>query len=267
MGMIFDLQRFSLNDGPGIRTTVFLKGCPLKCIWCHNPESKSSKPQLSYNPEKCVGCRKCLICPNDVHSFEDGHKVDFSKCITCGKCIEQCDFGALTIYGYEATADEIIDIVEKDRIYYDVSCGGMTVSGGEPMFQPEFTLSLLKKSKERGIGTAIETSGYAKTEYFERIFPYVDWFLYDYKADKEHHKELTGVDNSLIIKNLSFLCNKKAKIILRCPIVPGVNENRVALENLVKTFPQIHSVEMLPYHSMWKTKAKNIGMSISDMLD
>jgi len=259
MGMIFDLLRFSLNDGPGIRTTVFLKGCPLRCLWCHNPESQRFEPQLSYDASRCIECGQCAVCPENAHIFRPEHEVDFSRCKACGLCVSKCPAKALKIYGYEATADEIIKIAVRDKAYYETSGGGITVSGGEPLAQPKFTLEILKKAKDENLHTAVETGGYAATEVVADIMPFTDLFLYDYKAEGHLHKKLTGVENALITQNLKFLCEHGANVILRCPIVPGANENPDALNSLVKTLPQIKSVELLPYHNLGVKKARNIG--------
>ena len=259
MGMIFDLLRFSLNDGPGIRTTVFLKGCPLSCLWCHNPESQRFEPQLSYDASRCIECGQCAVCPENAHAFRPDHEVDFSHCNACGLCVSTCPSKALKIYGYEATADEIIKIAMRDKVYYETSGGGITISGGEPLAQPEFTLEILKKAKDKNLHTTIETSGHAPAETLAQMMPFTDLFLYDYKAEGRLHKELTGVENTLIVRNLKFLCEHGANIILRCPVVFGLNENPDVLDALVKMFPQIKSVELLPYHSLGVKKARSIG--------
>ena len=220
MGRIFNIQRFSVNDGPGIRTTVFLKGCPLNCVWCHNPESKSEKTELFYNYEKCTSCRKCAaVCKNGCHLFEgEKHIFDRKKCTVCGKCADQCLTGALETVGYDRTADEVIAEVLKDKDFYDNSGGGMTLSGGEPLLQFDFTYELLKKAKENKLHTCIETCGFTEFYRLQKIAPLVDIFLYDYKeTDAYRHKEFTGASNETIIKNLKLLDGIGAQIIYAVP--------------------------------------------------
>ena len=203
-GTIFDIKGFALNDGPGIRTTVFMKGCPLDCLWCHNPESKSRKSELFFDSRKCVGCRSCEVCPYGCHVFTDTeHIFNREKCIACGKCAAECYTDALELVGTEKSVEEIIAEVMKDEAFYENSGGGMTLSGGEPMFQFDFTYELLKRAKENGLHTCIETCGFAKWEQYEKIADLVDIFLFDYKeTDPGKHKEFTGVTNELILENL-----------------------------------------------------------------
>ena len=196
-GVILDIQKFSIHDGPGIRTTVFLKGCPLNCLWCHNPESKSFNPQLSYDINKCNMCRKCeTVCPVKAHKFEKNvHHIECSACTLCGKCAEACPAGSLSIYGKVMSVDEIIAEVEKDKSFFDNTGGGITISGGEPLSRIEFTLALAKAAKEREIHVTVETSGFAPQESMEKIADYTDLFLFDYKVS----------DNELSEKNQLFL--------------------------------------------------------------
>lgn len=267
MGMIFDIQRFCVNDGPGIRTVVFLKGCPLKCRWCHNPESNSSKRQLSYSAESCAGCRACAtVCGSGVHQFEDNrHRVNFERCTGCGKCQAVCPNGALGLYGTEKSVDEIMEILLKDKKYYDQSGGGITISGGEPMLQFEFACALARSCKEAGLHVCLETSGFAPKEHFIEIRKYVDLFLFDYKVTgKEAHKRLVGVEPSLILENLKLLLTGGNQVILRCPIVPGYNLSGTHLRRIAELsrLPNVIQVDILPYHNLGSTKAKKIGSEL-----
>lgn len=266
---IFDLQRFALHDGPGIRTTVFLKGCPLDCLWCHNPESKKKTAQLGFLEKNCTGCGRCrAVCPQMVHEiWQDGqkncHKVVMERCIRCGKCVTACPNHALKMYGREVSAEEIMEIVRKDKDFYQRSGGGLTISGGEPMVQFENLLDLVKKAKEEEIHVCLDTCGYADTEKYQKIAPYVDTFLYDYKiTGEEEHKKYTGVSNRLILKNLDMLCRNGNQIILRCPIIPGINdkeEHYRMIAVLSEKYPQITQVNLMTYHDMAKGKAVQIG--------
>ena len=208
--MIFDIERNSYVDGPGIRTTVFLKGCPLSCVWCHNPESQSFEKQIMFYKSKCIGCGKCReVCPNNLKS-----------CDFCGKCELYCPADARKICGKEYTIDEVLKEIVKDKPFYENSGGGVTLSGGEPLAQYDFSLELLKKAKENGIHTAIETCGYAEKSKILEIAKYVDLFLFDCKeTNPELHKKYTGVDNKIILDNLKALSDAGSKIILRCPII------------------------------------------------
>jgi glycyl-radical enzyme activating protein len=265
-GITFDIHRFSLNDGPGIRTTVFLKGCYLNCEWCHNPESQSFTPQLSFNPEKCLNCFECVkACPNNAHNIEGSkHFVDWNLCELAGKCVEVCPSGALKIIGTDAEVDLIISEVIKDKKYYDKTGGGITISGGEPMAQFEFTKELLIKSKNNKLNTVLDTCGYGEQNHYKEILDYVDLFLFDYKfTDEKLHKEYTGVTNKEILSNLDFLYSNGASITLRCPMIPGINDNDDHLngiKRIITKYPNLKSVEIMPYHNMGKDKAGRVGM-------
>jgi pyruvate formate lyase activating enzyme len=264
-GLVFDVHRFSLYDGPGIRTTVFLKGCPLHCDWCHNPESQTYKPQLSFNPDKCINCFDCVdACPNEVHRNVNGkHEVIWDSCQTSGECVKACSYGALKLIGSEYNIREIINEVLKDKNYYEKTGGGLTISGGEPLAQFEFTKALLEEAKKEGIHTCIDTCGLVSEEKFKAILPYTDLFLFDYKvSDEQDHKQYTGSGNRLILSNLDFLIRNGASVILRCPLVPGINDNTNHLKTiseLAEKYPRLKGVEIMPYHSMGRDKAGYIG--------
>ena len=264
-GTIFNIQKFSINDGPGIRTTVFMKGCPLRCLWCHNPESNSSKKEMFFNAEKCVGCRRCAsACDRGGHVFgENSHCYLRESCILCGECANECLTDALEVVGREATVEEVIADVMRDKIFYDNSGGGMTLSGGEPMFQFDFTYELLKAAKEKGLHTCIETCGFGKAEDYAKIVPLIDIFLFDYKeTDPVRHKEYTGVDNKLILSNLKMLDEMGAKIILRCPIIPTLNDREEHFKGIADTANSLKNVleiNVEPYHPLGSGKSETLG--------
>lgn len=260
---VFNIQKFSLNDGPGIRTTVFLKGCMLKCIWCHNPESQAFKPQLMLHEEKCIGCGKCeKLCSKNLHCFDGEHTIDRDNCIACGECANEC-VGALEIVGRDCSVSEVIDEVMKDKVFYDNSHGGITLSGGEPLAQFDATLALLRAAKEKGIHTCIETCGYAEWEKVKELLPYTDLFLWDCKeTNSDLHMEYTGVSNDLILENLNKLSESGAEIILRCPIIPGKNDREDHFEKIGMLSEKLKSVkwvEILPYHPLGKGKNRSLG--------
>ena len=254
MGNIFDIQRMSVHDGPGIRTTVFLKGCPLRCLWCHNPESQSARTLIGYDPEKCAGCAECTkLCR--AHSVSDGaHTYDRSLCIACGKCADICSGGAILKSGYDSSADEIIKEVLKDKIFYKTTKGGVTFSGGEPLSQPDFLKELLIKAKENGLNTALDTSGFGKSETLREIAPYTDLFLWDYKeSNEERHIEYTGVSRSLIIENLGIVNSLGKDIVLRCPIIPSFNDRDDHFEGIASVcaaYECIKSVNVMAFHKL-----------------
>jgi pyruvate formate lyase activating enzyme len=263
-GMIFDIQKFSINDGPGIRTTVFLKGCPLNCAWCHNPESKEKEPEISYNREKCLNCGQCVFkCRYGCHQIQDNlHVFDRRNCVRCGACTETA-CPALETVGRLMPPEEVIIEVMKDKAFYDHSGGGLTVSGGEPMYQAEFTGELLQLAKVAGLHTCMETSGFAATAAYQAVAELVDIFLFDYKETNPRlHEEYVGMDNRLILENLKVLDDLGSKIILRCPVIPAINDRKDHLVGIAETanrLKNISEIQIEPYHPLGESKAANIG--------
>ena len=253
---IFDIERNSYVDGPGIRTTVFFKGCNLRCAWCHNPESQSPKPQMMFFKNKCTGCGKCKEkCPNHLES-----------CELCGKCTLYCPHDAREICGKEYTVDEIMIEILKDKSFYENSGGGVTFSGGECMLQIDFLEDLLKACKRNGIHTAVDTAGLVPYESFEQILPYTDLFLYDVKCyDSDKHKKYTGASNGLILSNLKKLLQSGKTVWIRIPIIPNVNDSEAEILN-IKEFLNLcgspEKIELLPYHAMGEHKYAAIGKTV-----
>ena len=263
--LVTDIHRSSIHDGPGIRTVVFLKGCPLDCVWCHNPESKSPSVQLGYVESCCVSCGRCIpVCPDSLCRHMDGaHLIDLAACKLCGRCVGECFSGALKFFGKTMLPDEIVKVAVLDREFYDSSGGGLTVSGGEPMAQFEGLMDLLMRAKAQDLNICLDTCGYAPTEHYEQVLQFVDCFLFDYKlTDEKQHIRYTGVSNRLILENLAVLSERGAVIHLRCPIIPGLNDNDAHLKTVAKLplqYPGIASVEPLAYHSYGQSKSRQIG--------
>lgn len=250
---IFDISRASYVDGPGIRTTVFFKGCNLRCAWCHNPESQSPKKEMLFYKNRCIGCGECK--EKCAYSLE--------KCDLCGKCTFFCPKDAREICGKEYTIEEVIKEVLKDQALYEASGGGVTFSGGECMLQIDFLEAILKRCKEEGIHTAVDTAGHVPFSYFERILPYTDLFLYDIKClDSEKHEKFTGVKNERILENLEGLLKGGAAVWIRIPVIPGVNDENEEMQGikaLLDSFEKPEKVELLPYHAMGEHKYGALG--------
>lgn len=264
-GCVFNIQKFSIHDGPGIRTTVFLKGCPLRCLWCHNPEGLEPSPEIEFEPSKCIGCGACVsACPAGCQTMgEAGRGFDRSRCVRCGTCADVCLTGSLKRVGRRMTVGEVMAKVLDDRLFYVTSGGGMTLSGGEPFFQPDFALALLEAAKIEGLHTALETSGFCSRGAMMKAVPLTDLFLFDYKATGEElHKRLTGVLQAPILENLRALSDAGAKIVLRCPIIPGANdteEHFTAVAALMEDLPGIEAADLEAYHPLGTGKAPKIG--------
>lgn len=263
-GTIFDIKRFAVHDGPGIRTTVFFKGCPLRCLWCHNPESIKIQRQIVFYPNKCIGCGECFKrCPNHaVEATPEGRKYYRDKCALCGTCVEYCYAEATVMQGKKATVQEVIEEVKKDMPFYENSDGGVTLSGGEPTMQPEFCIAILQESKKAGMHTALDTSGYVKWETFKDILQYVDLVLFDIKhTDPIKHKEFTGVSNDLIISNLKKLDELNIPIEIRMPIIPGYNDSEDNIQKACQLFGELKNVQrikLLPYHRLGEGKYERL---------
>jgi pyruvate formate lyase activating enzyme len=264
-GLIFDIEKFAVHDGPGIRTTVFVKGCPLRCVWCHNPEGISPKPEVVFFRDKCIGCKRCFeACSTGALRLEgDARVYESHRCVLCGRCAEACFAEAQVVEGRSITAEDALAEIERDRPFYENSGGGMTVSGGEPMAQKAFVKDLLKRCKERGIHTALDTCGHAPWEDFREVLPFVDLILFDIKVmDPAQHERTTGVDNALILGNLRKLDREKAALWIRIPVVPGYNdteENFEATAAFLRDLASIQYVELLPYHGLAESKYERMN--------
>jgi len=264
-GVIFDIRKYSIHDGPGIRTTVFFKGCPLRCWWCHNPEGQDVEPELVYRKSRCIGCDECSkSCQREAISLVAQFiSVNREKCVPCNNCCRVCPSDALSIAGKQMSVKEILEEIEKDRTFYEESRGGVTFSGGEPLMQPDFLNALLKECKERAIHTAVNTCGFAQYEIIDRIRDKVDLFLYDIKTmDNRKHRKYTGASNEQILKNLKKLAESGSSIVISFPIIPGINDddkNVTRTAEFISSLPNIQQVNLLPYHRAGIEKYKNLG--------
>ncbi|MCJ7701257.1 MAG: glycyl-radical enzyme activating protein [Anaerolineales bacterium] len=253
-GTVFDIKRFSIHDGPGIRTTVFLKGCPLHCAWCHNPEGISLQPEIHFWAKRCIACHECLqACPNGALSWVAGQRVhQTALCQGCGFCAEACPAEATELVGTRMGVPDVLREIEKDLIIYDQSGGGATFSGGEPLLQIDFLEALLIACKDHDIHTVVDTSGHVRIEHLERIKPLVDIFLYDIKLmDPDRHFQYTGVPNRRILNNLMKLAKTGTRVIARVPIIPGINDDEVNIDqtgHFLASLTTIRQVNILPYH-------------------
>jgi pyruvate formate lyase activating enzyme len=254
-GMIFDIKQVAVHDGPGIRTTVFFKGCSLSCWWCHNPEGISPTPEIFSHHYKCINCGMCddVCTEHAIEQIEDGVSIQREKCTVCGRCAEICPTGALRMVGRDILVDGVMEEIGKSRLYYDFSGGGVTFSGGEPLMQPQFLKRLLKECQDEGIHTALDTSGYASPRIFASILKEVDLFLYDLKIwNDENHKKYTGGSNVEIIKNIQTLTRKRKDLIIRFPVIPeitGTKENVANILDLVSSLT-IQRIDLLPFHDV-----------------
>lgn len=264
-GIVLNTKQFEIHDGPGMRTTLFVKGCPLRCKWCHNPESWVIKPQLAYYAHKCVLCGKCIeVCPNGVHTIDENnkHQMNREACTLCGKCVAICPKNAFTLFGKEVTPEEILPELLEDKIFFEGSGGGVTISGGEPLMQADFTAELLKLLKENGVHTAVDTCLFASRESLDKVIPYADMFLIDVKAiDEDVHKKCTGVPSTEILENLRYIDSLGKPYEIRIPYVP--EENAGEMQNIADflcTLKNVDRVKLLAYHDLSRSKYAALNM-------
>jgi pyruvate formate lyase activating enzyme len=263
--LIFDIRRYSINDGPGIRITIFMKGCPLKCKWCHNPESQSPEVQKLYTASKCIGAQDCIeVCPEDALKLTpDGIVTNSEKCTLCGKCAEACPTKAIEMSGKLYSTEELLSIIEKERVHIDQSGGGVTFSGGEPLMHPEFLIEMLKVCGKTALHRTIDTCGFADTKTLLKVAKHTDLFLFDLKLmDTEKHKYWTGVSNQLILKNLTLLAETGANINIRIPFIKKVNTDKKEIRGMAEFVSSLPGkkpmVNLLPYHNMASGKYKKL---------
>ncbi len=265
--IITNIQGFSIHDGPGIRTVVFFKGCGLACLWCANPECIPAQSQIGFIKNLCTHCGKCLeVCPMDaIVTDERNHRVDYGKCTVCGLCADACRYNALTRYGTEMSLDEVFDAVRRDKMFYDTSGGGVTVSGGEALLQAEFVKDLFAMCKNDGIHTCIETAGFASSEYLRKVLPLTDCLLYDLKhMDPDIHLKYTGQTNELILNNARIAAENGADILFRIPLIPDVNDDAVNITRtaeFVMSLPIPPRVQLMPYHRLGDSKYKALDLT------
>jgi len=265
-GMIFDIKKYAIHDGPGIRTTVFLKGCPLSCWWCHNPEGLRDTPQVVYDPQRCIGCGDCLeACPeNAISATPTGMSTDSQCCIGCGVCTDACPADARQISGQIVTVDQLMETIQQDVLFYDQSGGGVTFSGGEPLMQADFLVEALCACERCDIHRVVDTSGQVKRSILEKVARHTDLFLYDLKLmDPKRHQQFTGVANHTILDNLMFLNRTGADIVVRIPLMPGVNDDNQNLDEIcrfLRPLKGIREIHILPYHDYQKNKYSKFGL-------
>ncbi len=264
--IISNIQGYSIHDGPGIRTVVFFKGCTLACQWCANPESISAQPQIGFIKNLCTGCGKCFeVCPeNALTTAPDKHRVDYSKCTVCGKCVEACAYKAMVMYGKTMSVEEVFDAVRRDKMFYETSGGGVTVSGGEPLMHAGFIKSLFEMCKNDDINTCIETAGFVAPDAFETVLPVTDYVLFDLKLmNSDEHLKYIGQRNEQILANARLVAESGADVLFRIPLIPSVNdtdENIKETAAFVKSILPQPKVQLMPFHRLGDSKYKALGI-------
>jgi pyruvate formate lyase activating enzyme len=265
--VVTNIQGYSLHDGPGIRTVVFTKGCPLRCPWCANPENLSADPQMGFIKSLCQNCGRCAaVCPRDaVRLGEDAYRIDRERCDCCGLCASACRFEALVRYGEKMTSAEAFEKTLRDKMFYDTSGGGVTVSGGEPLLYPGFVSELFRSLRDRGVNTCVETCGFVPQSAFEAVLPVTDLFLYDIKlSDSAKHSAHTGAPNGLILENARFLGSRGAKLLFRRPLIPGVNDSEEETRDTAAFLRSLGEggdrLQLMPYHRMGQSKYDALAM-------
>ncbi len=270
--LIFDIKRYAINDGPGIRITIFLKGCPLSCKWCHNPESQSPEVQRFYTASKCIGSQDCIeVCPNDALTLtKNGIISDYELCKLCGKCADACPTKAIEMVGKLYEVDELMKIIEREKVHIEQSGGGVTFSGGEPLIYPDFLIEILDACGKKNLNRTVDTSGFADTKTLLKVAKHTDLFLYDLKLmDSENHKKWTGVGNQLILENLKVLVETGANINIRIPLIKNVNADKKELTEMAKFISELPGktpvVNLLAYHNIAANKYNKLGQNYNEL--
>lgn len=264
--MVLSVTRMTVHNGPGMRTLILFKECPLRCLWCSTPESQKADPEIAVYPDRCIRCDRCIpTCPTKaIQMTDDTLRIDRSLCNNCGMCSKTCHSEALVLLGKAMTVKELVEEAKKDKVFYKHSHGGVTISGGEPLLQPSFTLELLRALKEEGISAGIDTCGHVPLASIEPLTPYVDFFLWDLKhLDPQKHKELTGVSNELILRNARFVSDMNIPLYIRLPVIPGYNDSEQNIRatcEFVRTLSSVVEIDLLPLHHLGRARYESLDL-------